>query len=261
MKSKAEELRDAKYYGLAHEGSTDLTHPAMKILLKIFRKSSEVLDMGCGEGTRLSTLLTSSKKVAVRAFGVDASALAIKLARKKYPQINFQIANLEKLPFKDSQFNLLYSAYVFEHLINPEIVLKESLRILKKEGRLMLIAPNFGAPNRRSPNSKENKITKLIQGLINDFYLLFSNKVSSLNWQSVTPMRDKYTIDADTTVEPYLLSLIKYCQYLGFKVEYTSTNWSVDRFSFFQFVFRILGSLKIPPFLYWGPHLSIILRK
>lgn len=259
MKSTAKNLRDTNYYGLAHEGSTDLTHPSMKILLGLFSKSEKILDMGCGEGTRLNTLNQKAKsKNKKELVGADISRVAIKIAKQKYPNIKFLVADLENLPFKGEGFNLLYSAYVFEHLTNPEKVLGESLRVLKRGGKFMIIAPNFGSPNRRSPNSKENKIKKLLKGLIDDCTIL---ERKSLNWKSVVPLKNVYTIDSDTTVEPYLLSLAIYCQDLGFTVEYYSSNWKVDNFSPFQILFRLLGNLNIYPFKYWGPHLSIVLKK
>jgi len=252
-------LRNKNYYHLAHQGSTDLTHPAMKVLLKLFQDSEKVLDMGCGEGTRLNTLLKATKLNGKQLIGIDASKIAIDSARKQYPAIKFLVGDLEELPFKDNSFDLLYSAYVFEHLIHPEKVLNEAKRVLKSSGALVIIAPNFGSPNRRSPNSEESKLVKLLSGFVNDFSLLFAN--DSLNWVIVTPKTDIYTTDADTTVEPYILSLIKYCENLGFKVQYFSSNWEVDKFSMFQLVFKILGNIGIYPFRYWGPHLSMVMQK
>lgn len=258
MNPSAEKLRNKNYYHLAHQGSTDLTHPAMKVLLELFKDSEKILDMGCGEGTRLHTLQKASKLNTKQLIGIDASEIAIKLARKNYPKIDFMVHNLEKLPFKADEFDLLYSAYVFEHLTAPENVLKEAYRVLKSEGRLVIIAPNFGSPNRRSPNSIENKLSKLVKGLINNFKKRPKGK---LGWTFVTPREDEYTTDADTTVEPYLRSLIEYCQSLGFNVEYYSSNWKVDEFSAFQFPFRVLGLSGIYPFKYWGPHLAVVLKK
>lgn len=261
MISGAEKLRDRNYYKLAHEGSTDLVHPSMKVLLKLFEESHSILDMGCGEGTRLATLAKAAGgKSKQNLFGVDASKIAINLAKKKYTRINFQVGNLEELSFKDGEFDLLISAYVFEHLESPKQVLKEGNRILKVNGRFIIIAPNFGSPNRRSPNSKQNKLFKLIVGFLSDLKTLLK-KSNSLNWEKVNPKRESYVIDADTTVEPYLLTLIKYCQSLGFNVEYFSSNWEVDKFSSFHLIFRILGRIGIFPFKYWGPHLAVVLKK
>lgn len=253
----ASKLRNKEYYQLAHEGSSDLDHPAIQMLLKLFSRSEKILDMGCGEGTRLATLINKTHAYRKKAEGIDASKIAISLASKKYPDINFVEGNLENLPCESGQFDLLYSAYVFEHLTDPEKVIKEAFRVLKQGGFFMIIAPNFGAPNRRSPNSTQSKFEKLFLGFIDDFAFFKNNH---LKWQKVVPKSNIYTIDSDTTVEPYLLSLIRYCEKLGLKTVSFSSNWEVDDFSIFQLLFKFLGRLKIFPFVYWGPHLSVVFK-
>lgn len=253
--------RNQIYYHLAQEGSKDLTHPSIKVLNSLFQESLSILDMGCGEGTRLNTLSKNTNHKIKKLFGIDENSTAINMAKRKYPEINFIKGDLVKLPFNDNEFDLLYSSYVFEHLIKPEIVIKEAIRVLKKNGKLFIVAPNFGAPNRKSPNSKENKIIKLVGGFLWDIGLLFNKSCKSLNWKRVRPIKYEYTIDSDTTIEPYLLSLAKFCQSLNFSIAYISSTWVIDKFSLFQFPFRILGLLRIYPFVFWGPHLCIVLKK
>ncbi|MDD5181712.1 MAG: class I SAM-dependent methyltransferase [Candidatus Nanoarchaeia archaeon] len=48
----------------------------------------------------------------------------------------------EKLPFKDGFFDEVYSSCVFEHLRNPENVLREMKRVLKKNGRIVIVTDN-----------------------------------------------------------------------------------------------------------------------
>ena len=255
---KAEDLRKNKYYKIAHEGSLELNHPAMQILKQEVGQSDKILDMGCGEGTRLAKLL--GDKNLKEAIGVDNNELAIKLASNNYPKIRFLVGSLDKLPFRENYFNLSFSAYVFEHLETPEKVLKEAFRVTKEGGEIFIVAPNFGSPNRRSPNSVENRFFKLIKGLLLDFKFLFKKR-SSLDWTKVTPRNNRYIIDADTTTEPYLNSLIKYCNLLGLKVLFASSYWNMDKWTPFQFLFRILGAFKIYPFYLWGPHLCLLLKK
>lgn len=253
----AKKFRNKSYYHIAHHGSSDTTHPAIKRLKEEIKGAKSVLDMGCGEGTRLDALIGKGQK----GVGVDLSVLAIKMAKKQYPNLSFKVANLEKLPFRGSSFDLVFSAFVFEHLDNPERVIKEAIRVVKKGGGVVIIAPNFGAPNRRSPNSREDKIEKLTAGFKKDFRLLSNLSLSSLGWKKVKPQRETYEIDADTTVEPYLNSLVKYVQSLGMEVNFYSSFWQMDRFSPFQLPFRTLSFLGVYPYYFWGPHLCIIFRK
>ncbi len=51
------------------------------------------------------------------------------------------IGSLEKCAFKDESFDAICCTQVLEHISEPEAVLKEMLRILKKEGLLLLTAP------------------------------------------------------------------------------------------------------------------------
>ena len=246
---------ESYYYNIASKGSKDFKHLAMKKLAEIASSATQILDMGCGEGTRLGLLKSKAEK-----YGIDINKFAITNARKKYKNIKFEIGNLENLPYKDNFFDLVYSAYVFEHLDNPKKVIAEGLRVLKKNGHLIIIAPNFGAPNRASPPSKENRLTKLIHGFVFDFLL-----TRELNWQKVTPIStiDKYDIDWDTTIEPYIKSLMEFLKRKHMKIDYYSSCWQEETSEngIFQKVFRVLGEIGFYPFNLWGPHLIVVAQK
>lgn len=51
----------------------------------------------------------------------------------------------ETLPYPDETFDFLYSTNVLEHVSNPEKVLHESIRVLKKGGILQFIIPNYNS--------------------------------------------------------------------------------------------------------------------
>ena len=247
------------YYKVAEQGSLDFEHPAMKLLVKLAKNSKNILDMGCGEGTRLGKIIDKKQK----GTGVDISTKAIDLAKKKFPKLNFAVGDLEKLPFANKKFDLVYSAFVLEHLDNPGKVIKEGIRVLKKEGMLLMVAPNFGAPNRASPPFKGNRFRKLLFGFLQDLFLPFRPK-RNLNWRKVKPIADKnnYQIDWDTVVEPYLGSLVSHVSSLGLEVVKTSSCWEEEgNAGLMQKIFRFLGRLNIYPFSYWGPHLLLLAKK
>ena len=50
----------------------------------------------------------------------------------------------EKLPFKDNTFDVVFSSFVFEHLVNPQFTLKEIFRVLKKGGKIEMHTNNAG---------------------------------------------------------------------------------------------------------------------
>lgn len=241
------------YYKKAHQGSVDLEHPGMRVLIKLSKSSKNILDLGCGEGTRLKMIGNDNNNLT----GVDVSTLALKIAAKNLPNAKFYKADLINLPFKDGEFDLVYSAFVFEHLTNPDKSFKEAVRVTGKN--LVIICPNYGSPNRSSPNYKKSRLKKLIKGLLSDF----SEKTVE-SWEKVEPVRNiDYQIDNDTTVEPYILTLINSLKQMGMSIEYWDTCWGYElpNAKIHQRIFRILAYLKLFPFKYWGPHVVISAEK
>jgi ubiquinone/menaquinone biosynthesis C-methylase UbiE len=248
------------YYKEARIGSLDKRHPGMLLLKKLSKDSDSVLDLGCGEGTRLNYLCGKGKKC----LGVDISKTAIRMAKKNYPSISFKIADLEKLPMKSETFELCYLACVLEHLDKPEKVINEAVRITDKKGKIVFIAPNFGAPNRASPPFKGSRLLKFVKGLLIDLRTLFF-QVKKLNWHRVIPFTDPvvYESDWDTTIEPYLYTLIKYLEYSNLKVTEWMSCWSEElpNARFLQILIRLFGERRIYPFKYWGPHFVVVAQK
>ena len=55
---------------------------------------------------------------------------------------NFQIADVERLPFRDGLFDRVIATCVFHHLENPENGFKEIRRVLKNRGSISILLPN-----------------------------------------------------------------------------------------------------------------------
>ena len=56
---------------------------------------------------------------------------------------------MSDLPFNNDFFDVAYCGEIIEHLFNPDHLLKEVFRVLKKEGRCVITTPNLaGWPNR-----------------------------------------------------------------------------------------------------------------
>lgn len=261
-KDKLEEKvwQDIKYYQKAKKASLDTRHPGIVVLKDLASKAKGILDLGCGEGTKLNYIADKGKE----GVGVDISTTALRLARSSYPRLKFIKADLESLPFKNGQFDLVYSAFVLEHLDSPEKVIDEAIRVTKEGGKLVFIAPNFGAPNRASPPFEGSRRIKLIKGFFLDLLGLF-RKQKHLNWTKVNPisLSGAYEIDWDTTVEPYLLTLKKYLGFKGLEIVRSSSLWSEELpdVRFHQKVFRFLGELRVYPFVFGGPHLLVVAQK
>ena len=101
-----------------------------------------VLDLGCGNGR----LLQIFKNVAVDYFGIDSSEKLIEIAREKYPEDRFRVADAFNLSFPDNYFDKVYSIAVFHHIPSKELrlqFLKETKRVLKPRGLFIITVWNL----------------------------------------------------------------------------------------------------------------------
>ena len=60
----------------------------------------------------------------------------IQVAKRRYPQITFEQADAEHLPFDDDTFDAVVSSFVVHHLARPDVAFKEINRVLKPGGRV-----------------------------------------------------------------------------------------------------------------------------
>jgi ubiquinone/menaquinone biosynthesis C-methylase UbiE len=102
--------------------------------------SEKILDVGCHGGKLTSEIQKELPKAQID--GIDISKQAIYFAKKKYKKIHFEVGRAEKLPYKANSFNLVTCFEVLEHVPNPEIVISEISRVLKKGGQTIILVPS-----------------------------------------------------------------------------------------------------------------------
>jgi ubiquinone/menaquinone biosynthesis C-methylase UbiE len=107
-------------------------------LLKNYARG-KVLDAGCGTGIRLNQVATwSGVELAV---GVDIGMPGLHYAKQNFPTISLICASVYNLPFKDEQFDFIYSIDVVEHLDDPRTALKEFYRVCKTNATKLINSP------------------------------------------------------------------------------------------------------------------------
>ncbi len=99
-----------------------------------------LLENGCGVGEYLERMAGEARL----AVGMDVEFERLLDAKKKNP--NLVCAVGEHLPFKSSQFDLMLSHEVIEHVQDDRRSAAEMARTLAPGGRLMLFCPNRGYP-------------------------------------------------------------------------------------------------------------------
>jgi len=98
-----------------------------------------ILDVGCGTGRLLASAEKRFPGAALE--GVDAAIEMVKHAQAVLPagsRIRYQQAIAEKLPFRDEQFDLVFSTMTFHHWADQQKGISEVARVLKPGGRWLL---------------------------------------------------------------------------------------------------------------------------
>ena len=101
-------------------------------------KLNKILEVGCGQGFVSYCLSRDNRN---KVIGIDISKEDLEIAQKRYPQVDFRYTNAEHLPFNDETFDQIYSFDVLEHVHNLHKVLEEIVRVLKKDGKIILNVP------------------------------------------------------------------------------------------------------------------------
>lgn len=103
----------------------------------------DLLDIGCGTGTFAGMLACSA--FPVRIVGLDYSPAMCRVAEEKArrtgveDRLHFVAADSEHLPFADASFDVVTCSNSFHHYPHQQVVVREMRRVLRPEGRLMLI--------------------------------------------------------------------------------------------------------------------------
>jgi len=98
----------------------------------------KILDLGCGTGYGSKILFDKGSEV----YAIDNSKEAIGYAKKNYSGPKYHCNSAEQLPFEDNFFDAVCAFEVIEHIKDPEAVLNEAHRVLKRNGDLFISTPN-----------------------------------------------------------------------------------------------------------------------
>lgn len=91
----------------------------------------KVLDLGCGYGWYTEYF----SSIGGKALGCDGSPKMIDIAKSKYPDCDFQIADIEStLPYEDSSFDMVFCNQVLMDVEDYGKAMSEAYRVLKKGG-------------------------------------------------------------------------------------------------------------------------------
>lgn len=128
---------ELKGYHKAHQ-SYFLRSGAILSEIKKLDKGVNILELGCAAGVLLKSLLDNGYQNLDFADIDDYLAYAEIRSLNKLKKVNL---NADNLPYPDNSFDVCLAIAILEHLENPFHIKREIVRVLKRNGILILSIP------------------------------------------------------------------------------------------------------------------------
>jgi len=101
------------------------------------------LDAGCGPGGGAKLAAAKGARVS----GLDASDAMIAYARKRMPEGDFHVGDLEALPFEANSFDAVMASNSVQYAEDPVAALEEIRRVCSPEGKITVSTWDVGEKN------------------------------------------------------------------------------------------------------------------
>ena len=104
-----------------------------------------ILDVGCATGRLLERLAKAGAK---NLYGTDIAVNMLKVVEERLKEfdakLELKVADVEtQLPWDNETFDVITITGAIHHLYNPNDALQEIYRVLRSEGRLIVLEPHF----------------------------------------------------------------------------------------------------------------------
>ena len=138
FKSYYEKENKKKFDGLEKGSYERKTRSRWEFAKNHIAKNSSVLDVACGDGTLGKQLQEKQCQV----YGIDISDLAVNKAKEAGIDARFCDISRDTFPFGDNMFDYVTLLCCLEHIIDPIHALRETLRVTKSGGKVIITLPN-----------------------------------------------------------------------------------------------------------------------
>ena len=111
-----------------------------------FYPGIKILDLSCGTGELLQTLLQKINDKA-ELYGLDISEDMLRKARQKLPaEVVLVHGDVHHLPFDSKKFDYVLCTEAFHHYHSQNLAIAEMKRVLKNDGKIIIVDVNFFLP-------------------------------------------------------------------------------------------------------------------
>ena len=167
-------------WDLRNPGNRAILAERRELMSRILRRQGwlpladrRVLEVGCGGGGELAYLLNLGAS-APRLVGVDLLPQRIEAARKAFPDLDFRVANAERLEFADGSFDLVLAFTLFTSILDATMasnVASEVRRVLRPGGALLYYDFRYDSPaNRNVRGLGAARVRALFPGFVGELH-------------------------------------------------------------------------------------------
>ncbi|MFZ3122474.1 MAG: class I SAM-dependent methyltransferase [Thermodesulfovibrionales bacterium] len=113
----------------------------VKLIRKMLKKESSLIDIGCGEGL----FLQEAKNYVNNVYGIEPTKAYAAYAKENM-NLDIHQGILESFECPDNSFDIVTMFHVLEHLSSPSRALGKIYSWLKKNGYIVIEVPNIESP-------------------------------------------------------------------------------------------------------------------
>jgi 2-polyprenyl-3-methyl-5-hydroxy-6-metoxy-1,4-benzoquinol methylase len=153
--------KDLRWWNIVHDDR-------LAILENSYREDGVLLDVGCGAGF----FLYRAREFGWRTEGIDPNKTAIQYATEKLHLLTVSTKNIQELP--PNHYSAIHCSEVLEHVPNPEELLKECYRVMRKNGIICICVPN-----------DFNPLQALLEKQYGQYWVSYPYHINYFNFQSL----------------------------------------------------------------------------
>jgi len=130
------------------------------------RPPQDIIDLGTADSRMLD--MVHKKYPDARCAGVEYNQELVDFGRAKFLDLELIQGDIQSLDFPDNSFDVAISTAVIEHVLDPTKVMRETRRVLKSGGIIVLTAPDpfweyLATMVGHLKNDQHNEVMNLLQ--------------------------------------------------------------------------------------------------
>lgn len=117
------------------QSQANIASMEMKLLIEAgLPTHGKIVDIGCGPGYYAERIKKSNSELEI--IGIDSDPVILEEARTRIKTVQ---ADACSLPFEDNVFDGSIARFVLQHIQNPQLAVKEMVRVVKPGGVIIII--------------------------------------------------------------------------------------------------------------------------